>query len=266
MVIKRILIISAVLAIGVVFVIIKTANADITTGLIHEWNFEEGTGTTANDTVGTANGTLQGTNLPTWVAGEIGSYALQGTGAAVGANGYVTVSLPNASFPDSAFTISFWANKTGAGDQDPRALMFSGWGGNHNNYIDIDASGHPYAIIATSGGGGSINAGTVYGNNAWHFWTLTYDSSAGSNNFILYQDGTNVGSATITGSLSNNGDGAQFFGNVNNPGSYSFYGKLDDIRIYNRALSSSDVTQLFQYTGATVAGYKDDANNFMQFN
>jgi len=56
------------------YVAIPSANAqtaDITTGLVGHWKFDEVSGTTATDSSGNNNaGTL--TNGPTWTAGKIG--------------------------------------------------------------------------------------------------------------------------------------------------------------------------------------------------
>ena len=48
----------------------KEARAEITTGLVGHWNFDEGAGTTASDSSGNGNtGTL--TNGPVWTTGKI---------------------------------------------------------------------------------------------------------------------------------------------------------------------------------------------------
>ncbi len=194
--------------------------------------------------------------MPTWTTtAKIGAFAIQGTNLTGGNNGSVTASLPNASFPNSAFTISYWEYKLGNGDQSPRSIQFSAYAGNHNNYMDICLSGAPYEVITTdtSPFTFALNAGTCYGNNSWHLATMTYDSAAGSNNFIFYQDGVNVAQMTAVGSLAANGDGpATMFTNENNPGFFTFNGIMDDVRVYNRALTPSDVTQLYAYPPAPV--------------
>ena len=48
-------------------------------GPINWWKFDDGSGTTAVDSAGTANGTLSGSPLPSWVAGNIGTNALSFT-------------------------------------------------------------------------------------------------------------------------------------------------------------------------------------------
>ena len=53
------------------FIIHNPARADITTGLVGWWKFDEGSGTAAGDSSGNNNtGTL--TNGPTWTTGKIG--------------------------------------------------------------------------------------------------------------------------------------------------------------------------------------------------
>jgi hypothetical protein len=56
------------------------AHADITSNLVGHWTFDEGSGTTANDTSGQGNtGTFGGSPAPTWTSGKIGSGALNFT-------------------------------------------------------------------------------------------------------------------------------------------------------------------------------------------
>src|SRR6185503_14416153 len=43
-------------------------------GLVSRWNFEEGSGSTANDSAGSNTGTL--VNSPSYVSGKVGSFAL----------------------------------------------------------------------------------------------------------------------------------------------------------------------------------------------
>lgn len=101
------------------------------------------------------------------------------------------------------------------------------------------------------GGSGSvygINQG-IYGlntlNGNWHQIVVTYDFSGG----VIYVDGAPVDSLAWSGSPAAStstmpviiGDYASADGTDNR----FFNGSLDDIRIYNRALSSSEVAQLY---------------------
>jgi len=59
----------------VFFLFLPVANADITTGLVGYWNFDEGNGTMAGDSSG-SNNTGSLVNNPTWINCKVGTSAL----------------------------------------------------------------------------------------------------------------------------------------------------------------------------------------------
>jgi hypothetical protein len=84
----------------------------------------------------------------------------------------------------------------------------------------------------------------------WTHFVFTYDSGAGAkiymNNALIASDATFTGSLdTATGPLyiSNYQGGA---------GGYPFDGSIDDVRIYNRALSAHEVSNLYNSSGEAL--------------
>jgi hypothetical protein len=76
--------------------------------------------------------------------------------------------------------------------------------------------------------------------NTWHHVVLTHDATTGSN---VYLDGTvDNNGLSDAGSITNASLGSFFLArdNFNN----TFGGNLDDVRIYNKALSQDEVTTL----------------------
>ncbi|GEM_PF-1427023 len=223
----------------------------LSSGLVGNWTFD-GTDTAWSDSThgttldksgngytGTLNGMQQGTST---VVGTIGQ-ALQFNGSGQ----YVrTASLPAM----SAYTFSAWAKKTGAGDQDPRGMIMGYSASSGNNYIDIcwNSSGsHPLFSISTN----TVGQTTVYsgGNCAatgvWAHYVATYDGSFAR----LYMNGQLIaGPTAITGTVASGAlDIGQLYG-----GSYYFKGIIDDARVYNRALSAAEITQLYNFGKAKV--------------
>ena len=98
-------------------------------------------------------------------------------------------------------------------------------------------------LVYFSGGGG-FGAGIVPPTNKWCQLVLTI-SSNGTGNFYL--NGTNLaGSGTAVAGVSEDfrigssgGTGCSY--------EYVWNGRIDDVRIYNRALSNSEVQELYQY-------------------
>jgi hypothetical protein len=90
----------------------------------------------------------------------------------------------------------------------------------------------------------------------WHQVAYTFDDSANTQKF--YIDGVEEGSSTHTDSVSYSGQGSNVTMGIHGNGSanYSFGGLVDDVRIYNRALTADDVAALASvpiYRGFTEA-------------
>jgi hypothetical protein len=87
----------------------------------------------------------------------------------------------------------------------------------------------------------TMTSNTPTGNNQWHHVVITKSTSSTPAN--LYLDGVLV--ATYTSSFTlNNGVASLYFGNAET--TYNlFNGSVDDIRIYNRELTQSEVTALY---------------------
>jgi len=110
---------------------------------------------------------------------------------------------------------------------------------------------------------GSYNGFAVSGQFAvgnWYHLVVTFNSS--NNNLSLYNNTTLIGSTTTSGSLTASVDNL-FFGTYGEttPGGQYLNGSLDQVRIFNKALSSSEVTTLY---GETSCEYTctTDTNGF----
>ena len=202
-----------------------------------QWHLDEGTGTIAQDTSGNNNiGTL--TNGPIWVDGK--------SGKAVKFDGVNdNISVPNSASLNMGtqdFTITAWANfdelttaRHGiiakiTGDPTNGPAMGYGYMIHvHNNkYLRFSVTGgvniYRFAQYALTGA-------NVTG---WHFVTGTWN--AATNTAKLYLDGSEVASNTFASGTVGNID------NTNNLVIGSTYkGILDEVYIWNRALSANEV-------------------------
>lgn len=205
----------------------KAFGAAPISGLVGYWNFDEGTGTTAADSSGNGyNGTLYG---PTWTVGRFGNGALSFNNS--------SVDLPTISIP-SDITVSAWVyssdfNQNGVIVQKHPtlyqwSLFFEGgalkWRGNYTGR-DISCS--------------------LPSNNNWHQVIATKSGTDSK----IYLDGTLCGSGQ--GDAIANGTGVIRIGSMDTRDNYyEFNGKIDEVRIYNRALAGSEITDLFNDTGS----------------
>jgi hypothetical protein len=86
----------------------------------------------------------------------------------------------------------------------------------------------------------TIGTGSVNKSN-WHLLTIT--NEPGIDNWIVYQNLNSIYSATGENSIYI--PSTPFIGRNNN-GTVNLNGYIDEIRIYNRALSSNEITNLYQ--------------------
>jgi hypothetical protein len=209
-------------------------NLNINDGLVGYWKLDEGTGTTAADSSGHGhNGTL--TNSPTWsssTADAIGftnPYALSFDGT----NDMVTFS--NVAL-GTGHTIAFWMQFNDSGD----ATIISGTNtSGYAAYVGGAGSSDSIYYNANEAGGGVI--GIVHGGfTSGQWYHISIERSNGDVSF--YKDGSQLGSAQAVGV-------SHFltlaaFGAENGSELFPFDGLLDDVRIYDRALSNAEIARL----------------------
>jgi len=227
-------------------------------GLVGYWNFNEGSGGKVGDSSGSDNsGTLssyQDALLPQWADGFNGTSALKFDGN----NDFVLV--PDSSSLDlsSAVTLTAWVYlPAGAHYEDSRIVGKDASNGGTNLYLGIhNDSGNIVVGLGTDGGfsGEAINVYSVgvVPRNAWTNVAMTYDGSL----IKIYINGTLDSSYSWTGGFTTNNGmplciGAKNYQGAAGGSQYGFCinGTLDDIRIYNTALSQQDVHNLITIPG-----------------
>ncbi|MFO0701136.1 MAG: DUF4347 domain-containing protein, partial [Nitrospira sp.] len=217
---------------------------DITTGLVGQWTFD----TNANDLSGNGNhGTLSGnatidTNTATNIVGG-GKLSLDGV------DDYVNLTARLSSFSSlSQGTIATWVKFTGTGMQ---TIYNIGDGASNQNWVffyvengnlraEVEVNNSPQLRVVSNA---TINDGN------WHHVAFTVNSSGNA----LYIDGQvaarsyEVGSSSTTTFISSINNEATAEIGAFNDGAINgeLNGQLDDVRIYNRALSATDIGQLY---------------------
>jgi hypothetical protein len=205
--------------------------------LVGHWPFDEGAGTTTADVSGNKdNGTIIGE--VTWIAGQVGPNALSFHG--------IGNQNPHVDVPDNA-ALDFGANQSFsvAAWVDPYALagkwegliaksrdiapIYGIWIDPNNNWVIGGSSSAP-------GGGNIVGSAATVG---WHYVVAVQDGVAGTR--TLYVDGSAVATGPAEAA---NGTGDLWIGGANSLDSEYFNGAIDDVRIYNRALSISDIQAL----------------------
>ncbi len=214
--------------------------------LVGYWKVDETSGTSAADSSGDGNtGTLTGN--PT-ISSTVAPTAFTNV-RSLAFNGSPYVSTPLA-LPSTAGTISLWAYPTAYADW----ISPAGWKllGANNGYILIDegGSGSPgkwRAAFRPDNSGNaeaSVVASASITQNAWNHLVMTWNKSGSVYTIALYVNGTSQGSTTWTGSVGSSGVGNFNFGKSGDYPDNYFQGNVDDVRVYSRALSASEIADL----------------------
>jgi len=206
--------------------------------LAGRWDFDECSGSVANDLSGLGN-TGSFTGSPQW-----STETPTGKGCSIDTtSGYITV-LENGTLDiNDNLTISLWLQPTAipAGYAVHPLAKWNGGTTDANFALYFFGSGSAYArmtsFLGTAGGawGGLTSVGHNADMNKWVHLALSYTSIKGGQ---YYVNGSVVGGPTITGTLATNNYNLII-------GSANFPGRIDDVRIYRRALTSKEVHDLY---------------------
>ncbi|MCP4538967.1 MAG: hypothetical protein GY832_17670, partial [Chloroflexi bacterium] len=226
--------------------------------LIAYWKLDEGSGSTAADSSDNGYDLSLNTGVMTYTSdiptlSFSNTYALDFTGSGEANSASAKVdSLQELSIalwvkPDTLSGINRFLT---LGNE--KAVLRSQNSGDLHFYMKIDGS-LQYIVTGTVATGG------------WQHVAGTYDSSV----MRLYLDGSEVGTLSYTGVVSA-GNGVH----LSAGGSESLDGKLDDIRIYNRALSANEIALLAsgsegfacatEYSGDTTTDFVSSDNSALQ--
>jgi hypothetical protein len=221
-------------------------------GLLGCWKLDETTGTVVKDSSANAfHGTLP--NGGTWTDGYLNS-ALSFDGV----NDQVSVPDSPALRPTTAFSIAFWLKKNseaagyvrlaGKGATGPR---------NFGVWDDTGASGYIlFQYFNTTGGYPQIYSSTSLSLGRWYHVACTWDGSIGR----IYIDGQLDNSGSMSGTPLTSADPVTLgYAGWNSP----LPGLLDEVCLYNRALSPNEVSLLAAVSpadqdGDTLPDYLED--------
>ncbi len=203
-----------------------------TSGLTSYWKFNESSGTSAADSAGSNTGTLTNMNTPSvWVSGY-SSNALDFDGS----NDYVALPAPGI-MGTGATTFSAWIypRYTGAGIA---TLFGMGYQGLECGVLGWNAS---YSCSHDAFSTWSTTPTGSYVPNQWvHFVAVRHSDGTTT----LYLNGSQSGAAHQASGTVNAGTISSALGAAYN-GANGFDGLMDEVRIYNRELSSSEISDLY---------------------
>ena len=228
---------------------------DVRQGLVSYWKLDEGTGDTVYDLEGRNNGTLGGddvcpaftgdNNCPTWTTAGKKDSALTFDGS----NDYVVSSsvIPIKGKEDR--TISGWLKSSTTNYSASDGYFFNfGTAGVWQYHYGLAARGSPATWQLTEGVAW-YNSG-ISVSTSWNYVAVTHSSS--DNNSRLYINGSLVftqsfASLNTGGNTNTNLILSKYIGSS----SGYFSGSIDEVRIYNRALTAGEVLNNY-YAGRSA--------------
>jgi hypothetical protein len=206
-----------------------------TAGLAAAYAFDETSGSVAKD-ASDAAGSAQVVG-GTWAAGKFGD------AVSLNGNAYVDLGQPSAFQAGGSMSWSAWVYPTGTPADDGQIVArsddYAGWQFKTSPDTGVRTFG-----VAVTGSGAAMTqrySKTVVSLNQWYHVAGVYNASAGT--LDIYVNG-----ALDNGTLSGSVPASQIIPTLNTTvgrrtggSGYYFQGLIDNLRIYTRALSASDV-------------------------
>lgn len=194
----------------------------------------------ANDESGNGNnGTVNGATLIVDRLGSNnGAYSFDGVNDLINCGSSSTLSLTNS----KTLAFSFWIVNI----SNNRYYISKYENGQNSNY----AIGGENGKLRVTGDGSNVYDISSMGNSAWEHFVVLYN---GTNGIVeCYKNGQFVGSNSLSYSTSES-IVPFIIGGISGMGILTFQGNLDDIAIYNRALTAEEIQQLYTAGSSNTA-------------
>ncbi len=207
-----------------------------TNGLVGYWRFQNNV---LDDTVNNNNGVINGTGV-TYINRKVGNYAISFDG------NHNSVAIPHSAslnISGNAMTTMFWIKFTSG------SFPLAKWSDSSYSWrIDYSFSSGPNSLnfyIASPVGNVSATNLTLT-NDAWHYVANVYNGS----NIMTYIDGELAGTNAASGNISTSTNNI-CIGSLSNSGTTcnsvwdNLTGSIDEVAIYNVALSAQDILAIY---------------------
>lgn len=204
-------------------------------GLVAQWSLDEGSGTIAYDSQGTHNGTL--VSGPSWqTAGCVAGGCLGFDGV----DDIVQAGTGNDYFPLYNFSVCAWIKTPGLASGMVMNGIFSL---TYGLTMFLNSAGQFTCLLDSGSTQPTVVAPDNLYDNQFHNVCFTY----GGTNENLFIDGVNKKTVAATWSgTSRWPTNACNIGNEINNSNHKFNGSIDDVRIYNRALSPDEIANQYK--------------------
>ncbi len=211
-------------------------------GPVSLWHLDEAAGaTTFKDSAGANDGTCSGSGCPSAGAGIKGTNARVFNGTT---NSIKILDSPGFALGDKA-TVSAWVYPTAYSNSYPNIKgILSKYQTPNANGLNLTL-GQPFSknmffLSMRTGGMNHRLKSSIVDLNKWHFVAGVYDGRT----IRLYVNGALVDSQTATGNVNNPSDYISIGSDYSGDASRYFKGTIDEVAIWNRALSEAEIQAL----------------------
>jgi len=221
--------------------------------LLGHWQFNEQEGSTTTDGAGINDGTLKGD--ATFVPGGVTGNAVHMSRAGSGFVDFGRI-FP---FTSGDFSLSIWA-KSEPGDVQAQQIVVgrhaafsqNGYFIGMNEFLDFSQTGKAWFYMSSVAGGEPIST-TPVNDGEWHHLAVSYHDGGMA---TLYIDGVaeaNQPASRIAPSSGNFRAGGYI---ADAKDLSQFNGYIDELLVYDHALSQQEVRSLFENPGETEQGFE----------
>ena len=217
--------------------------------LVSYWQFDDA-GTIAYDSAPSHlyPGTLKPSeSLPTWTTDK-----KTGTGALYfdGTDDYVEIAMPQQMKTLGELTISMWFKWEPGNVGTHQDLLSSTYSSNNQFWWRIKSDGTEYSMY-TNNGNATLLSSVVPTSNAWHHTVFLYKDATKESK--IYLDGNLVASSNSI-EFPDSTNALFAIGRYIASGTNYFHGTIDEVGIWNRALSTDTNSEVLQLYNLGLAG------------
>ena len=227
-------------------------------GLVGYWSFDEGSGSTVYDSSANNNhGTIYGATWTTGISGSALSFD--------GWDDYVDCGTDSSLDLTNVGTVEAWAYLDSYDSHYRYHPNIAGKGANagwdcpgYTLWVRYDNPQGVYGHISAASGGSDF-IGISYGKpstGVWHHYVFTWDG----NYLRAYIDGEQYGDPVEQTSISNSA-GKKFLMATSSFRDNYYHGFIDEVRVYNRALTASEILDHYNNPSGGVSTPTADAGN-----
>jgi hypothetical protein len=222
-----------------------------TNGLILYYNFDTNTSSVSDESGNYHTGTVYGA---TWTTNGIsgGAYSFDGSNDYIDAGTVV---------PNPYFTMSAWVKYDTNANWGVVVSRYNVYvAGSYEMECRCDGTGNANCLsilYPASGGGANTYGSSIQIGGKWTHIATTWDGTT----LVTYINGISYASTNLSGVGVNDAGvdtliGSMYVnGNPIDPTSEEVKGSIDEVRIYNRALSASEISGLYYYNRPASENY-----------